>query len=76
MAVVTGREIAEGRECGGLFDSAGKVPVPGAHFDDGGAETYGDTPVEAERPGLHDLRRNFAPTNPGKTNPRVRWLGA
>jgi len=27
------------------------------------------------RPGSQDSRRNFDPTNPGKTNPRVRWLG-
>ena len=60
---------------GGSLIQPGRFPVPGAHLDDGGAGTYGDTPVEAERPGLHDLRRNFAPTNPGKTRPRVRWLG-
>ena len=51
---------------GGSLIQPGRFPVPGAHLDDGGAGTYGDTPVEAERPGLHDLRRNFAPTNPGK----------
>jgi class 3 adenylate cyclase len=27
-------------------------------------------------PGSQDSRRNFDPTNPGKTRPRVRWLGA
>ena len=26
------------------------------------------------RPGSQDLRRNFDPTNPGETGPRVRWL--